>query len=201
MRYFISCFATFIIINTAHAQLNTCQIFYDAFNTAYLGFPDFRKGQSKSNYKYEIDTAILNKYSLSSGFIYSYRNLPVPDQPGKTYTSWIMILNSGFQSAGDKQWEEIKTDMKKSFMDISTRFYEACFKPQLSMSPILDKDSIDSFIKLQCYFYDASLNISPEADYKKVLNGNTFLKFSLEKGVLLNAYKMVYTIEGVQLEN
>ena len=184
---------------TAGAQVNPCNLFFDAYNNAQQGFKRFRPGTEDGKLIYKVDSSILKQYNIISGDIYIQQHLDVPDQKGKLYTKCTMKLNTEYLFAS-KEWNEVKNELEVSLKKQCTQYYEACFKDQLTMSPVTDKE--DGTLKLlNVFFYNAGLKIPEGLDIKKALLGNTFIQFSVEKSIVMNAYCMSYTIESAFLEN
>lgn len=191
--------AFMLLFTGTHAQTNPCTLFFEAFNNAQQGFKDFRPGTEEGKLKYKVDSAVLRKYNILSGDIYIQRHLEVPDQKGKFYTKCSMELNTEYLKAS-KEWNEIRKELETTFVKQCTQYYDACFKDQLTMSPVTDKEQ-DPFKLLNIFFYNSGLKIPGGADIKTTLLGNTYIEFSLRKSIVLNAYCMSYLIESAYLEN
>ena len=189
-----------LFVTSLYSQTNPCNLFFEAFNAAQSGFPSFRPGTSDDKVEYAVDSTLLKQYQLSLGKIYIQRNLPVPDQQGKLYTKCTLELLSGWQNAGNKTWTEIRPELEASFVKLCSQYYEACFKNQLAMSPVIEKEP-NPLRFLNVFFYNANLKIPEGSDYKSILLGNTYIEFSLQKSFVLNAYTMCYTVETAFLQN
>lgn len=188
-----------LFAGATNAQTNPCNLFYEAFNTANQGFPSFRTGTADGQASYPVDSAILKQYQLASGIIYIKKHQPAPDQEGKFYTLYTLEMHSAWQIT-EQSWEELQTELESTFVNQCRQYHEACFKDQLAMSPVTDKEK--DFSKLRnIFFYHPSLQISESDDFKSRLLGSTFIEFSLQKSLVYHAFRMNYTIESAVMEN
>ena len=188
-----------LFARVSSAQINPCNLFYEAFNTADQGFPSLRPGTADGQDNYSVDSSILQQYQLASGNIYVKKHQPVPGQEGRFYSLFTLEMQSQWQIT-DQTWEILQKELESTFINQCRQYHEACFKDQLVMSPVTDKENDVSKLR-NIFFYHPSLQLSEGDDFKSMLLGSKYIEFSLQKSLVYHAFRMNYTIESAVMEN
>ncbi|MBK7211702.1 MAG: hypothetical protein IPH88_00090 [Bacteroidales bacterium] len=185
----------------AVAQVNYCEIFFNAFNSAGQGFPSFRPGSVDSTIsRFDVDQELLKPYGFRSGWANRNSGQNSLKFPGHVYSVWELKLNSNMINAGEMSMAEAIDRLRPEFESKAVSFYESCFK-QLMMSEMYSitieySDDIYGYI-----FYPKEINLETGLNYEKaleLLDEAFYIKAVLSKSVLVNSYYISYTVHGVQ---